>query len=81
MSDWDRQIWDILLGPAFFGAPATGVDTQGGIIVHEVSHLAFGSEDYCRTMQGVLQCAPCAAVNSADTYEYYAEESAEGNGP
>jgi hypothetical protein len=62
--------------PAFFRADRTGQDSQGGIVVHEMSHLALGTQDHAYQPRGVEALAkddPRAAQMNADSYEYFAE--------
>lgn len=61
---------------AFFRAGRTGQDNQGGIVVHEMSHLALGTRDHAYQPHGVEALAkddPRAALMNADSYEYFAE--------
>lgn len=60
----------------FFRADRTGQDSQGGIVVHEMSHLALGARDHAYQPRGVQALAkddPRAAQMNADSYEYFAE--------
>ena len=62
--------------PAYFRAARTGQDSQGGIILHEMSHLALGTRDHAYQPRGVQALAkddPRAAQMNADSYEYFAE--------
>jgi hypothetical protein len=62
--------------PAFFRAGRTGQDNQGGIVIHEMSHLALGTRDHAYQPRGVEALAkddPAAAQMNADSYEYFAE--------
>jgi len=62
--------------PAFFRAARTGQDSQGGIIVHEMSHLALGTRDHAyqpTRVQALAKENPAAAQMNADSYEYFAE--------
>lgn len=64
------------LCPAFFRAARTGQDSQGGIILHEMSHLALGTRDHAYQPRGAEALAkddPAAAQMNADSYEYFAE--------
>lgn len=61
---------------AFFNAGRTGQDNQGGIVVHEMSHLALGTRDHAyqpRGAQALAKDDPRAAQMNADSYEYFAE--------
>lgn len=62
--------------PAFFRAERTGQDSQGGIIVHEMSHLALGTRDHAyqpARVEALAKDDPAAAQMNADSYEYFAE--------
>ncbi len=62
--------------PAYFRAARTGQDSQGGIVIHEMSHLALGTRDNAYQPRGAEALAkddPAAAQMNADTYEYFAE--------
>lgn len=62
--------------PAFFRAARTGQDSQGGIILHEMSHLALGTRDHAyqpARVQALAKQDPAAAQMNADSYEYFAE--------
>ncbi|KAG8731554.1 hypothetical protein FRC12_019677 [Ceratobasidium sp. 428] len=68
----------IYLCPAFWPAPATGVDSKAGTIVHENSHFDWngGTRDYaygqpsCRVL---ATGTPDVAVQNADNHEYFVE--------
>lgn len=62
--------------PMFFSAGRTGQDNQGGIVIHEMSHLALGTRDHAYQPRGAEALAkddPAAAQMNADSYEYFAE--------
>jgi len=62
--------------PTFFSAQRTGQDSQGGIVIHEMSHLALGARDHAYQPRGAEALAkddPAAAQMNADSYEYFAE--------
>jgi hypothetical protein len=62
--------------PTFFSAGRTGQDNQGGIVIHEMSHLALGTRDHAYQPRGAEALAkddPAAAQMNADSYEYFAE--------
>jgi peptidyl-Lys metalloendopeptidase len=70
--------YKISLGPAFWNAPATGRDSKAGTIVHELSHEECGTDDHVYGEVGAKDLAlndPAKAVNNADNYEYFAEDS------
>lgn len=62
--------------PAYFRAARTGQDSQGGIILHEMSHLALGTRDHAyqpARAEALAKDDPAAAQMNADSYEYFAE--------
>jgi hypothetical protein len=66
----------IELCPRFFQAGREGQDSRFGVIVHEVSHVAAGTQDlaYQPFLSGKLAASdPEAAAANADNYEYFVE--------
>jgi len=68
----------IYLGDAFKTAPLTGEDSQAGTLAHEMSHFSDigGTKDNIYGATGALGLAktdPTAALNNADSFEYYVE--------
>jgi peptidyl-Lys metalloendopeptidase len=71
----------------FFRADLTGEDSRFGTVVHELSHVAAGTDDvelspgvqaYGRRNATLLASqAPDRAANNADNYEYFIETLAE----
>ncbi|KAH8801258.1 peptidyl-Lys metalloendopeptidase [Flagelloscypha sp. PMI_526] len=66
--------------PRFWQAPLTGSNSKAGAIVREASHWAKngGTTDYTTTKTAALNLAltdPGTAVNNADSYEYFAENT------
>jgi hypothetical protein len=62
--------------PTFFSAGRAGQDSQGGIVVHEMSHLALGAGDHAYQPRGAEALAkddPAGAQRNADNYEYFTE--------
>ncbi|MGE5665275.1 MAG: M35 family metallopeptidase [Betaproteobacteria bacterium] len=74
---WGGNAREVMgLCPAYFRAGRTGQDSQGGIILHEMSHLALGTRDHAYQPRGAEALAkddPAAAQMNADSYEYFAE--------
>jgi peptidyl-Lys metalloendopeptidase len=76
------------LCPSFFGMPtlaemAEGAEaergTREGTLIHELSHFphAGGTEDDCysrTTCESLARSAPATAVDTADSYQYFAED-------
>ena len=70
--------YEIHLCGAFWNAPLSGTDSQGGTIVHETSHfnVVAGTDDHqygqsgCRTL---ANSRPDDAIDNADSHEYFAE--------
>jgi hypothetical protein len=61
--------------PRFFGREGQ-VDRRFGILLHEVTHLAAGTEDRAygpRASRELARRDPRAAANNADNYEYFVE--------
>jgi peptidyl-Lys metalloendopeptidase len=62
--------------PTFFRAARTGQDSQGGIVIHEMSHLALNTRDHAyqpSRVEALAKDDPAAAQMNADSYEYFAE--------
>lgn len=62
--------------PAFFRARMDGYDTRWGILVHEASHLAAGTNDHAYGPAAAMQLAqsdPRRAAENADNLEYFVE--------
>ncbi|MBR0671241.1 M35 family metallopeptidase [Neoroseomonas soli] len=74
---WGGNAREVMgLCPAYFSAARSGQDSQGGIIVHEMSHLALGTRDHAYQPRGAEALAkddPAAAQMNADSYEYFTE--------
>ncbi|HYF08852.1 MAG TPA: M35 family metallopeptidase [Acetobacteraceae bacterium] len=67
-----------LLGvcPPFFRAGWEGQDNRWGILIHEVSHIAAGTQDFAYQPRGAQALAkedPSRAARNADNYEYFVE--------
>ncbi|KAK7058583.1 hypothetical protein VNI00_002219 [Paramarasmius palmivorus] len=65
---------------AFWRAPVSGTDSKGGTILHEASHFtdnaatddnAYGQQ----ACQALAQSNPDAALDNADSHEYFAENN------
>ncbi|PWS36777.1 hypothetical protein DFH01_16750 [Falsiroseomonas bella] len=64
------------LCPSFFRARMDGFDNRFGILVHEASHLAAGTQDFVYGPRSALILAkqdPARAALNADNYEYFVE--------
>jgi peptidyl-Lys metalloendopeptidase len=62
--------------PRFFAAPAEGLDSRYGTLIHEMTHLASGTNDYAyqpREAARLSKVAPVRAANNADNYQYFVE--------
>ncbi|KAJ8495994.1 hypothetical protein ONZ45_g12642 [Pleurotus djamor] len=68
----------VTLCGAFWNAPLTGRDSQGGTLVHESSHFTHngGTQDYAYGQRNAMLLAalPMAVMN-ADSHEYFAENN------
>lgn len=66
--------------PDFFGAKQHGINSQGGILLHEMSHFSetvktFDQEYGYAPTQWLALLNPRGAIANADNYEFYAEEA------
>jgi peptidyl-Lys metalloendopeptidase len=64
------------LCPGFFRARMDGYDSRWGVLVHEASHLAAGTDDFAYGPTAALILAkqdPRRAARNADSYEYFVE--------
>jgi peptidyl-Lys metalloendopeptidase len=64
------------LCPAFFRARGEGQDSRWGILIHEASHIAAGTDDHAYGPHDSLVLAkrdPARAAANADSYEYFVE--------
>ncbi|CAE6469257.1 unnamed protein product [Rhizoctonia solani] len=71
---------NINLCGAFWESPLTGTDSQGGTIIHELSHFTVngGTDDYRYGPEKCLvlaQTDPSTAVMNADSHQYFAENN------
>ena len=62
----------------------TGTDSKGGTLVHEMSHfnVVAGTDDNVYGQSGAKSLAisdPAAAVDNADSHEYFAENNPSQN--
>ncbi|MCX5893166.1 MAG: M35 family metallo-endopeptidase, partial [Deltaproteobacteria bacterium] len=70
--------YEIHLCQLFWKAPLTGTDSQGGVILHEMSHFYvvastndhFYGQPRCRDL---AKNDPDSAIDNADSHEYFAE--------
>lgn len=72
--------YTIYVCKAFWTAPLTGTDSRGGTLLHEMSHfdVVAATDDHVYGQQGAAEMArsaPERAVNNADSYEYFGENS------
>lgn len=68
---------EVFLCPKFWSAGTTGVDTQWGTMVHEVSHEVAATDDHAygqTACQALATNDPDKATDNADTYEYFVED-------
>jgi len=74
-ADWRSGIG---LCKQFWEADITGIDSQGGTLIHEISHLGLNTNDNEYGESPCLLLArtnPDKAVENADSWEYFAEFS------
>lgn len=72
--------YTIYLCKVFWSAPLAGTDSQGGTLIHEMSHfdVVAGTDDYVYGQTGARDLAisnPDNAINNADNHEYFAENN------
>ncbi|KAL5637788.1 hypothetical protein ACGC1H_002151 [Rhizoctonia solani] len=75
----DQPFYVNLCG-AFWQSTLTGTDSQGGTIVHELSHFTVngGTTDTQYGQEGCLALAksdPASAIMNADSHQYFAENN------
>lgn len=67
----------IALCAAFFTAQLTGEDSRAGTLLHELTHVVAGTEDYTYGRTNARKRAagnPNEAVDNADNYEFFMED-------
>jgi len=72
--------YEIFVCRAFWTAPLTGTDSKAGTLIHETSHfnVVAGTDDHVYGQAGAKNLAitnPDAAVDNADSHEYFAENT------
>ena len=72
--------YNIYLCKVFWVAPLAGTDSQGGTLIHEMSHfdVVAGTDDFIYGQAGARNLAdsnPDNAVMNADNHEYFAENN------
>ncbi|WP_020654781.1 M35 family metallo-endopeptidase [Massilia niastensis] len=77
---YPAQPYTVYVCKAFWGAPLTGTDSRGGTLVHELSHfdVVAGTDDHVYGQSGAAELArtaPARAVDNADSYEYFGENT------
>jgi peptidyl-Lys metalloendopeptidase len=65
---------------AFWAAAPTGTDSRGGTLLHELSHfdVVAATDDHVYGQAGaadMARSAPQRAINNADSYEYFGENT------
>jgi len=65
---------------AFWAAAATGTDSRGGTLLHELSHfdVVAATDDHVYGQEGAAELArsaPERAINNADSHEYFGENT------
>jgi len=76
--------YEIFVCRAFWSAPLTGTDSKAGTLIHETSHfnVVAGTDDHVYGQAGAKNLAitnPTAAVDNADSHEYFAENTPNQN--
>ncbi|KXN92732.1 Peptidyl-Lys metalloendopeptidase [Leucoagaricus sp. SymC.cos] len=77
---YPSQFGKIYLCSAFWQAPTTGTDSQGGTLIHEASHFIAngGTDNRVYGQDGYKTLAindPDLAVDNADSYKYFTENN------
>jgi peptidyl-Lys metalloendopeptidase len=77
---YPNQPYKIHVCKAFWGAPPTGTDSQGGTLLHEMSHFTVvaGTNDWVygqSAAAGLAASDPAKAVDNADSHEYFGENT------
>lgn len=77
---YPTQPYNIYLCRVFWLAPLVGTDSQGGTLIHEMSHfdVVAGTDDFVYGQTGAANLAitnPDNAVMNADNHEYFAENN------
>lgn len=77
---YPNQPYKIYLCRVFWSAPLKGTDSQGGTLIHEMSHfnVVASTDDYVYGQSGAMNLAstdPNKAVGNADNHEYFAENT------
>jgi peptidyl-Lys metalloendopeptidase len=72
--------YEIYLCRVFWTAPLAGTDSQGGTLIHEMSHfnVVASTDDYVYGQSGAMSLAisnPDQAIMNADNHEYFAENN------
>jgi peptidyl-Lys metalloendopeptidase len=81
---YPTKAYEIFVCKAFWSAPATGTDSKAGTLVHEMSHfnVTAGTDDHVYGQSGAKSLAisdPAAALDNADSHEYFAENKPQQN--
>ena len=77
---YPNKPFNIYLCKVFWQAPLVGTDSQGGTLIHEMSHFTAvaGTDDYVYGQAGAKSLAisdPSKAIMNADNHEYFAENN------
>lgn len=77
---YPNKPYNIYLCKVFWQAPLVGTDSQGGTLIHEMSHFTVvaGTNDYVYGQSGAKSLAisnPSQAIMNADNHEYFAENN------
>lgn len=77
---YPSQHYKIFLCNQFWQAPASGTDTKGGTIIHELAHFTIlsGTSDYAygqSAAQNLARSSPTRALANSDSLQYFIENS------
>lgn len=75
---YPNRPYEIFLCGAFWAAPLAGTDSQGGTLIHEMTHFTVvaGTDDWAYGQIAAANLAatdPARALDNADSHEYFAE--------
>mmetsp|Transcript_58242 Transcript_58242/g.161011 ORF Transcript_58242/g.161011 Transcript_58242/m.161011 type:complete len:413 (-) Transcript_58242:282-1520(-) len=65
----------VYLGPKFWQAEPTGMDSRADTIVHEVTHLCLNTKDIAYGREACLALSPQDAVCNADNFSYFCAQA------
>jgi peptidyl-Lys metalloendopeptidase len=81
---YPNRPYEIFVCRVFWSAPNTGTDSRAGTLIHEMSHfdVVAGTDDHVYGQSAAKSLAisdPAAAIDNADSHEYFAENNPHQN--